>query len=116
MKNSRPVLNADATVQVMMPTQDKNISAHSIFPLHDNGLGYPDITSGDGIYSAYLPMFGDLPGYYSVRMVVTAKEGQASIPVVPHARSGMYEYLSFSNDINAYFTRNTFYLGRLLWK
>jgi len=78
MKNGLPVLNADATVQVFMPTT----SDYSIFPLHDNGLGYPDITSGDGIYSAYLPGLGDKPGYYSVRLVVTSVDGKTRIPVV----------------------------------
>ena len=34
--------------------------------LVDNGLGYPDITAGDGLYSGYLPRLASRPGYYSV--------------------------------------------------
>ena len=45
MMNGLPVLNADAAVQIFIPTQKTNVSKYSIIPLHDNGLGYPDITS-----------------------------------------------------------------------
>ena len=63
-----PVLNADAVVQIFIPTQNTYISEHSIIPLHDNGLGYPDITSGDGIY-------------HLLRLLVTAMDGHARIPL-----------------------------------
>ena len=44
--------------------------------LHDDGLGYPDITKADGIYSAYIPSYSSLPGYYSLRLVTfDSREG-----------------------------------------
>ena len=48
--------------------------------LHDNGLGYPDITAGDGVYSAYVPGNGVVPGYYAVRLVVSDNNGKAVQP------------------------------------
>ena len=33
--------------------------------LYDNGLGYPDITKNDGVYSGYLPRLATKAGYYS---------------------------------------------------
>ena len=56
MMNGLPVLNADAAVQIFIPTQNTNVSEYFIIPLHGNGLGYPDITSGDGIYTAHIPV------------------------------------------------------------
>ena len=44
--------------------------------LHDDGLGYPDITKADGIYSAYIPSYSSLPGFYSLRLVTfDSREG-----------------------------------------
>ena len=44
--------------------------------LHDDGLGYPDITKADGIYSSYIPSYSSLPGYYSLRLVTfDSREG-----------------------------------------
>ena len=34
--------------------------------MYDNGLGYPDITKYDGVYSGYLPKHASIDGYYSV--------------------------------------------------
>ena len=33
--------------------------------LKDNGLGFPDVTGDDGIYSAYFTVFDEYPGFYS---------------------------------------------------
>ena len=44
--------------------------------LHDDGLGYPDITKADGVYSSYIPSYSSLPGYYSLRLVTfDSREG-----------------------------------------
>ena len=79
MKNGLPVLNAAATAELYMPGALDDGSKYAL-KLRDNGLGYPDITSGDGIYSAYVPSFSMLPGYYSVRLTVTDNAGQATVP------------------------------------
>ena len=39
--------------------------------LRDDGLGNPDITSGDGIYSAYLPFSTNRTGFYSLSAFVS---------------------------------------------
>ena len=44
---------------------------------------YPDVTSGDGIYSTYVPGYATIPGYYSLRIVVTDNFGQAAQPRDP---------------------------------
>ena len=75
--NGSPVLNADATVQMYLPSQSANTTQYSIVRLHDNGLGYPDITSGDGIYTAHVPILSTSTGYAMLRLEVTATEGQA---------------------------------------
>ena len=44
--------------------------------LHDDGLGYPDITKSDGVHSSYIPSYSSLPGYYSLRLVTfDSREG-----------------------------------------
>ena len=45
-----------------------------------SGLGDPDITAGDGVYSAYLPRYSTRPGYYAVRLTVTDNGGLATVP------------------------------------
>lgn len=49
--------------------------------LEDGGTGYPDITAGDGIYSAYFTALGPEPGYYTVR-VVAGDGGTARVPTL----------------------------------
>jgi len=55
--------------------------------LRDDGNGYPDITKGDGIYSAYFTDFTPKEGLYSIRTMVTDADGQAAIPRVLEAQS-----------------------------
>ncbi len=45
--------------------------------LRDNGLGYPDVTEGDGVYSAYLTEYGSEPGFYSFEVEATHNDGKA---------------------------------------
>ena len=37
------------------------------------------MTSGDGIYTVNLPVLSDSPGYYMLRLMLTAIDGQARI-------------------------------------
>ena len=54
--------------------------------LRDNGSGDPDITSGDGIYSAYFSDYSSVPGFYSIQVTADDNKGQAKTPkVVPTA-------------------------------
>ena len=57
--------------------------------LEDSGTGYPDITQGDGIYSAYFTALGPEPGHYSVRVRAGDGAGAARIPSLSRgARAG----------------------------
>ena len=42
-------------------------------PLRDLGTGYPDLKTGDGIYSAYFTKFSPDPGHYHVEIVASSK-------------------------------------------
>jgi hypothetical protein len=79
MRNGLPVLKAAATAELYMPGSLEDGSMY-ILDLHDNGLGYPDITAGDGIYTAYVPGHAVAAGYYAVRLSVTDNGGQAHQP------------------------------------
>jgi hypothetical protein len=79
MRNGLPVLNAAAVAELYMPGSLEDGSMYTL-QLHDNGLGYPDITEGDGIYTAYVPGHAMVAGYYAVRLSVTDNGGQALQP------------------------------------
>ncbi|CAL4184007.1 unnamed protein product [Meganyctiphanes norvegica] len=53
-----PVLNAKVTAKFQQLGMNANGKEYSpiYFDLFDNGLGDPDITEGDGVYSRYLPI------------------------------------------------------------
>ena len=57
-----PVLDAEVYAVVRGPGS----AGLTRLRLRDTGSGYPDITAGDGIYSAYFSEFSDQPGLYSV--------------------------------------------------
>ena len=66
------VRGATVTAVVLLPDNTEvEIS------LVDNGLGYPDITAGDGLYSGYLPRLASSPGYYSVLVRVDTEAESA---------------------------------------
>ena len=44
-------------------------------PLTDKGEGSPDVTSDDGIYSAYLPYPSTSAGFYSIEILATNNDG-----------------------------------------
>ena len=71
-----PVLNAKVTAKVMRP--DSSVPYELI--LTDFGTGYPDLTNGDGIYSAYFTGFTASNGLYSLEINVNHNEGRASTP------------------------------------
>lgn len=69
----RPVTGSTAMVLLYGPGGEQ-----LELELHDDGLGYPDITQGDGLYSAYIPSYSSLPGFYSLRLVTfDSREGAA---------------------------------------
>ena len=69
--SGHPVTGAVASILLLGPGEEKQE-----LELRDDGLGYPDITQGDGLYSTYIPSFSSLPGYYSLRLVVfDSREG-----------------------------------------
>jgi hypothetical protein len=58
--------------------------------LRDNGSGDPDMTSGDGIYSAYFSEYSTVPGYYSIQVIADDNKGTAKTPKVLSSVSKKY--------------------------
>ena len=48
--------------------------------LRDMGTGYPDVTKGDGIYSAYFTDFAPVSGHYQVSFSASHNSGNARTP------------------------------------
>ena len=65
-----------ATVSALVLLPD---SSEVSVPLVDNGLGYPDITAGDGLYSGYLPRLAASPGFYSALVRVDTEPESAGV-------------------------------------
>ena len=85
-----PVTNANVVARLFRPgnqNPDTGINSETgniLLTLRDNGSGDPDVTSGDGIYSAYFSDFAAVAGYYSVQVTADDNKGQAKTPkVVP---------------------------------
>jgi hypothetical protein len=86
----------------------------SKFELLDNGLGDPDITKGDGIYSQYIVDIRN-QGYYQINATVKDRNGKVkvaknfgstSLPVKHTAKTCCGSKIeSDSDQINTYFTR-----------
>jgi len=47
-----------------------------ILELRDTGTGYPDTTSGDGVYTAYVPVFASQPGYHALTITAESRAGR----------------------------------------
>jgi len=47
--------------------------------LHDDGSGAPDITEGDGVYSAVFSAFAAVPGFYTIQVNADDGQGMARI-------------------------------------
>ena len=71
-----PVRDAKVVALVQRPGMDLPVEV----VLRDEGTGYPDITKGDGIYTAYFVDFTTEPGLYSVTVRATDNSGRASLP------------------------------------
>ena len=68
LQGSNPVLDAKVTAHISGPGGDLSLR------LRDTGLASPDITRGDGVYSAFIPVFARYAGYHSVRITVESSE------------------------------------------
>jgi calcium-activated chloride channel regulator 4 len=71
-KGHRPVSGAEVVASVSGPGGSLDLL------LQDSGLGYPDTTAGDGVYSAFLPTFSPLAGPLSVTIRATEGSGFTS--------------------------------------
>jgi len=76
-----PVLDAEVVATIHRPGDAEPVTV----TLRDTGSGYPDITRGDGIYSAYFTQFTSQPGFYSVVVSAKNKEGHARLPRSSHS-------------------------------
>ena len=70
-----PVIDAHVTAIVYRP-----VGPPVTLILRDNGLGFPDVTGEDGIYSAYFTSFDQYPGFYSIRVLADNNDGLARTP------------------------------------
>ena len=68
-----PVLRANVHATIYRPGDERPV----ILELRDNGSGDPDMTEGDGIYSAYFADFSSVPGFYSVQVTADHDDGYA---------------------------------------
>ena len=75
-QGSLPIRNAQVVATIQRPGSSKSVEV----VLQDEGTGYPDITKGDGIYSAYFVDFTTEPGLYSLTIKATHDSGRATIP------------------------------------
>jgi len=61
-QGNQPVVGASVIAKLSGPGGNIELA------LKDTGLGYPDVTRGDGIYSAYVPMFARYVGYHEIKI------------------------------------------------
>jgi len=92
-----PVIDAHVKATVFKPGGDLEASSPLTFVLRDNGAGYPDVTAGDGIYSAYFADYATVPGLYTIRVVADNNDGLARTPKV----QASFTVASDSTDINS---------------
>ncbi|XP_021963561.1 calcium-activated chloride channel regulator 1 [Folsomia candida] len=87
-----PVLNANVTAIITLPgtTQQHGPNTISV-RLLDTGSSDPDLTWGDGIYSAYFTQLGPIPGFFSVSIQISDNNGQAVVPVHTNISRGNYD-------------------------
>lgn len=77
-KGNAPVIGANVRATIFRPGGPDNDPV--IIQMRDNGAGYPDITSEDGIYSVYFTDFATVPGFYSVQVSADNNGGSARTP------------------------------------
>merc|ERR1712002_99532 len=73
-EGGRSVVGVSVTAQVTSPSGHTNTVI-----LHDSGLGYPDITHGDGLYTGFISGFSNMSGYHTVRLRLEEGGGGAVI-------------------------------------
>ena len=71
-----PIRNAKVLAQIQPPSHSTHEDVVEI-TLHDGGTGYPDLTRGDGIYSAYFTGVVETVGFYSVSLRVDSGNGES---------------------------------------
>jgi hypothetical protein len=76
-----PVMDAKVTAFITRPRGDDSAEPVTVqLELKDAGTGYPDITKGDGIYSAYFTDFSPVSGHYQISVVASHNGGTARTP------------------------------------
>eukprot|EP00095_Tigriopus_kingsejongensis_P010323 maker-scaffold187_size272365-snap-gene-1.30 protein:Tk10323 transcript:maker-scaffold187_size272365-snap-gene-1.30-mRNA-1 annotation:"hypothetical protein DAPPUDRAFT_253437" len=73
-----PVLDAQVVATIIRPGETD--LEPILLTLRDRGNGYPDITQGDGIYSAYFTDFSPISGYYQLSVSASDNDGLARTP------------------------------------
>ncbi|CAL8087785.1 unnamed protein product [Orchesella dallaii] len=87
-----PVLNANVSATISLPSANNQHERRVIrVRLLDTGSGDPDITWGDGIYSAYFTQLGPVAGIFGVNIQVNDNHGQAVVPVHTNITRGSYD-------------------------
>ncbi|KAK7070904.1 hypothetical protein SK128_005677 [Halocaridina rubra] len=78
-----PILNAKVKAKLQRLGNDISGSSYitMVFDLFDHGLGDPDITGDDGVYSRYLPTMYGSAGYYQLSVTADDNYGHAYTPV-----------------------------------
>ena len=71
---SLPVFNASITASIKGPG-----AGNLALKLSDGGGGYPDLSPGDGIYSAYFTGVSAQPGFYSLSVQASDGSGAARV-------------------------------------
>lgn len=92
LQGELPVLNANVTAVMRLPGGHHHQYGQQLIrvPLLDTGSGDPDITWGDGIYSAYFTQLGPVPGVFGVSLQINDNNGQAVVPVHTNITRGSY--------------------------
>ena len=68
LQADNPVLDARVTATISGPGGDISLQ------LRDNGLASPNVTEGDGVFSAFIQMFAMYTSYHSVRVSMESQE------------------------------------------
>ncbi|CAL4095473.1 unnamed protein product, partial [Meganyctiphanes norvegica] len=87
-ESNSPVINAKVIARVQR--LGTNATGHNFEPIYvellDNGIGDPDITGNDGVYSRYLPTLGGTPGRYLLSADLDYNNGMAVVAKAPPTR------------------------------
>ena len=71
LQADNPVLDARVTATISGPGGDISLQ------LRDNGLASPDVTEGDGVYSAFIQVFARYTGYHRRALAAICGHGIA---------------------------------------